>query len=149
MRCSISSFQVRECDTSLSLRVIRKMPGNFRAWSSFPSAPFASRLILEALQTNFPELEVDTSDDFPTDAEEGDARILQWSSYDSLSHELTLANPTTVLSSSYTIRKSIIRKHFLHRSFTSYITKHPECYLATPSCCPTNLVDRYLVGGRT
>lgn len=130
--------QTYERDASLlpSRYTVTKMPEPFGAWSSFPSAPFASRLILEALQKNFPDLEIDTSDALPSHNETQDARMLQWSSYDSLSHELTLANPTTVLASSYTIRKSIIRKHFLHRSFVSYITKHPECYLATHNAVP-------------
>lgn len=51
--------------------------------------------------------------------------LLQWSTYDSLVHSLTLEYPNKVLSSSYTIRKALIRKHFLHRTVTNYLTKAP------------------------
>lgn len=72
---------------------------NFEAWSSFPSAPFTSRLILEALRKSFPNLRVQTDCDVPwelTQYRRHPDPLLQWSTYDSLSHELTLDNPTTV-----------------------------------------------------
>ncbi|KAG8870014.1 hypothetical protein FRB97_000431 [Tulasnella sp. 331] len=60
--------------------------------------------------------------------------LLQWSTYDDMSHILTLEysqKPSSrpVLSSSYTIRKALIRKHFLHRTFVNYVAKHPDSIL--------------------
>lgn len=106
----------------------------FRVWSSFPDAPFASRLITNALKAAFPTRSIETSPSCPlgeNDEIPSTQPFLQWSTYDSLSHQLTLSNPSTVLSSSYTIRKSLIRKHFLHQALKSYTTKHPDSYLST------------------
>lgn len=75
---------------------------DFEAWCSFPSAPLTSRLILRALQKSFPNLQIRTDRDIPWEVTEyrGDpGPFLQWSIYDSLSHELTLENPTTVIQS--------------------------------------------------
>ncbi|CUA73925.1 putative tubulin--tyrosine ligase PBY1 [Rhizoctonia solani] len=55
--------------------------------------------------------------------------LLQWTTYDSLVHSLTLEYPPKVLTSSYNIRKALIRKHFLHQTITSYLTKTPESVL--------------------
>jgi len=57
--------------------------------------------------------------------------ILQWSTYDSLDHSLTLTHPHSVLSSSYTFRKCLIRKHFLASSVRAYVAKHPSSSLAS------------------
>ncbi|KAF8309555.1 hypothetical protein DL93DRAFT_2062864 [Clavulina sp. PMI_390] len=110
------------------------MPG-FTAWSSFPAAPLASSLIKNALNENFPDLQLSESDDHPQEQSPA-GPFLQWSTYDSLSHELTLRYPKTVLSSSYTIRKSLIRKHFLNQCITSYTTKHPDAFLSRHGSLP-------------
>ncbi|KEP52228.1 tubulin-tyrosine ligase [Rhizoctonia solani 123E] len=55
--------------------------------------------------------------------------LLQWTTYDSLVHALTLEYLDTVLTSSYNIRKALIRKHFLHQTITSYLTKTPNSVL--------------------
>jgi hypothetical protein len=72
---------------------------DFEAWSSFLSAPFTSHLILEALRKSFPKLRVQTDRNVPWEVAQYHGHpvpFLQWSTYDSLSHELTLDNPTTV-----------------------------------------------------
>lgn len=98
----------------------------FTIWTSFPDAPFASSLILKAIRSHFPNHTISTSETQP----DFDGRsFLQWCTYDSLSHEDTLTKPDTVLASSYTIRKSLIRKTFLHRSLSVYMSKHPDSYL--------------------
>ena len=114
------------------------MPSVFQVWSSFPGAPYTSQLVLSALKKHFPEVEVISSDELPVALIPKGAvgSLLQWSTYDALSHELSLADPIHTLSSSYTIRKSLIRKHFLHRSLHSYVTKHPDSYLATEGSVP-------------
>ncbi|KAI0257488.1 tubulin-tyrosine ligase/Tubulin polyglutamylase [Lactifluus subvellereus] len=61
-------------------------------------------------------------------------KIIQWSTYDEIDHTLVYADRNDVLSSSYVIRKALIRKHFLSRCIYSYLTKHPDSVLriATP-----------------
>ncbi|KAF9240930.1 tubulin-tyrosine ligase family-domain-containing protein [Melanogaster broomeanus] len=56
--------------------------------------------------------------------------LIQWATYDSIDHSLTSSDSNLVLSSSYTIRKALIRKHFLARCIQSYLVKHPESSLA-------------------
>ncbi|KAG1817419.1 hypothetical protein DFJ58DRAFT_673448, partial [Suillus subalutaceus] len=48
----------------------------------------------------------------------------QWSTYDAINHDLTHRNPDNVMSSSYAIRKTLIRKHYLARCIYSYLTNH-------------------------
>jgi len=55
-------------------------------------------------------------------------KLVQWSTYDSIDHELTHENHA-ILSSSYTFRKALIRKHFLSRCIHSYLTKHNQSLL--------------------
>ncbi|CAE6521632.1 unnamed protein product, partial [Rhizoctonia solani] len=55
--------------------------------------------------------------------------LLQWTTYDSLVHSLTLEYPDRVLTSSYNIRKALIRKHFLYQTVTGYLTKRPGSIL--------------------
>ena len=57
-------------------------------------------------------------------------KLVQWATYDSIDHELTARARDTVLSSSYTFRKALIRKHFLARAIRSYVTKRPGSPLA-------------------
>ncbi|KAG8931722.1 hypothetical protein FRC01_000924 [Tulasnella sp. 417] len=120
----------------------------FVSWST----DFVSDLVKNSLLKSLPEVDIT----FLTSPEEVEAlaasppeaglNILQWSTYDVILHELTLRaslppppsaqelahrKPLTsslrILSSSYTIRKALIRKHFLHQqTFVNYLTKHPE-----------------------
>lgn len=92
---------------------------------SWPSAPLTESLVRKALAAIKPSPSID--DKVP---EEFD-KLIQWSTYDAIEHELTLACPETVLSSSYTIRKALIRKHYLAHCIRSYVAKHPESLLAT------------------
>ncbi|CAE6449299.1 unnamed protein product [Rhizoctonia solani] len=67
--------------------------------------------------------------------------LLQWTTYDSLVHSLTLEYPDKVLTSSYNIRKALIRKHFLHQTITGYLTKTPTSVLrkAVPQTWPLDI----------
>lgn len=56
--------------------------------------------------------------------------LIQWASYDCIDHALTASEPNHVLSSSYTIRKALIRKHFLARCIQSYLVKRRGSFLA-------------------
>jgi len=58
-------------------------------------------------------------------------KLVQWSTYDQIDHELTHSDHNHVLSSSFVIRKALIRKHFLSRCIHSYSIKHPDSVLRT------------------
>ncbi|KDQ63771.1 hypothetical protein JAAARDRAFT_29812 [Jaapia argillacea MUCL 33604] len=92
------------------------------AFVSWPSAPLTDSLVRKALSClSLPIHTTSTPTPSPLPS-----NLLQWSTYDSISHELTLSHPSSSLSSSYIIRKALIRKHFLSRTIHSYTTKHPD-----------------------
>ncbi|KAJ7456677.1 TTL-domain-containing protein [Mycena latifolia] len=93
----------------------------FDAVVSWPTAPVTKSLVLNALQSLNPPPAIVAS---PA----GD-RSLLWSTYDDIDHELVHSQRDTVLSSSYTFRKALIRKHFLSRCLHSYVTKNPDSNL--------------------
>ncbi|CCM00930.1 uncharacterized protein FIBRA_02977 [Fibroporia radiculosa] len=99
------------------------------AFVSWPSAPLTRSLVLAALAALDPP-------PFPVPALTADLKasphsLLQWSTYDAIDHDLTHSAPSgsRVLSSSYIIRKALIRKHYLSRCIHNYLTKHPESIL--------------------
>ncbi|KAH8120298.1 tubulin-tyrosine ligase [Phellopilus nigrolimitatus] len=96
----------------------------FTAFVYWPSAPLTESLVRRALQRlpSPPAIVSSLSScaGQPT---------LQWSTYDAMDHELTLKKSSTVLSSSITVRKALIRKHFLHRCIQAYTTKYPGSLL--------------------
>lgn len=96
----------------------------FTAFVSFPDARFTEDLVIAALNKleHKPVITSKLGEPEPLP-------LLQWSSYDEISHVLTLTQPRSVLSSTYVIRKSLIRKHFLHRSIQEYVAKHSESIL--------------------
>jgi hypothetical protein len=96
----------------------------FTAFVSFPGAKFTEDLVLGALNKleHKPTIISELVEPEPLP-------LLQWSSYDEIYHPLTLTKPRSVLSSTYIIRKSLIRKHFLHRSIQEYVTKHANSIL--------------------
>ncbi len=102
------------------------MSTSFAAFVDWPSAPLTNRLVTQALQS-LPGAPSDIGSSLQVP---GGDRCLQWSTYDSIDHNLTLANPTSVLSSSYTIRKALIRKHFLHRCIHAFVVKNPTSILS-------------------
>jgi len=55
--------------------------------------------------------------------------LIQWSTYDEIDHELTNTRRESVLASSYTFRKAIIRKNYLAHSIHAYLTKNPASIL--------------------
>ncbi|KAF9068065.1 tubulin-tyrosine ligase family-domain-containing protein [Rhodocollybia butyracea] len=94
----------------------------------WPSAPLTESLVRRALEFLETPVQIVTS---TTDLALS-SPLVQWSSYDEIEHELT--KQECCLQSSYIIRKSLIRKHFLSRSIFSYLTKHPDSILK--SCWP-------------
>ncbi|KAL0580313.1 putative tubulin--tyrosine ligase pby1 [Marasmius crinis-equi] len=89
----------------------------------WPSAPLTDSLIRNALSQVLPDVQI--TDSNPA----SNSRHVQWSSYDEIDHELVNLQRESVLSSSYTFRKCLIRKHFLSRCISSYLTKKPDSLL--------------------
>jgi tubulin---tyrosine ligase len=95
----------------------------------WPTAPLTNSLVLNALSTLRSTARIVQQS--PLSSPNLSENILQWSTYDSLDHTLTLTNALSVLSSSYTFRKCLIRKHFLARTIRSYVAKYPSSSLAS------------------
>lgn len=106
-------------------RVRVRLSSEMHAFVAWPSAPLTSSLIhtsIAHLGLSIPILSV-----LPSSPP---SNLIQWASYDAIDHALTAAQPNRVLASSYTIRKALIRKHFLARCIDSYLVKRPESFLA-------------------
>ncbi|KAI9062970.1 tubulin-tyrosine ligase [Trametes sanguinea] len=103
---------------------------DFTAFVSWPSAPLTDRLVRTALDSLSLRPSVVTS--LSSDLVASPGRLLQWATYDALEHDLTFSHPpgSKVLSSSYVIRKALIRKHYLSRCVHNYLIKHPGSILA-------------------
>ncbi|KAL0072130.1 putative tubulin--tyrosine ligase pby1 [Marasmius tenuissimus] len=89
----------------------------------WPSAPLTDSLVRNALQKVLPDIQITDSNPAPG------SRFIQWSSYDEIDHELVNLQRESVLSSSYTFRKCLIRKHFLSRCILTFLTKNPDSLL--------------------
>ncbi|KAI0757105.1 tubulin-tyrosine ligase [Daedaleopsis nitida] len=102
---------------------------DFTAFVSWPSAPLTNRLVRNAL--NCLSQPPPVFDVLTPEISSAPGRLLQWTTYDALDHDLTFSHhpDSKVLSSSYVIRKALIRKHFLSRCIHNYLTKHPESVL--------------------
>jgi len=101
---------------------------------SWPEAPLTESLVKKALQNLKFQVEI-----LPSNADSpvqigSTSQLLQWSAYDLIDHELTSLRRNNVLSSSYTFRKALIRKHFLSRTIHSYTTKYPDSTIM--KACP-------------
>jgi tubulin--tyrosine ligase len=96
---------------------------------SWPTAPLTKTLVLKSLESLRTPVTIVSSPEGPT----VDSYLIQWSTYDLMDHELTHLHRRKVLSSSYTFRKALIRKHFLSRCILSYVTKHPTSFLKLAS----------------
>ncbi len=96
---------------------------------SWPSAPLTERLVLKAIKPLTENVEVISA---LGDNNQYD-RLIQWSSYDEMDHERTNLRRKSVLASTYTFRKALIRKHYLAHSIHSYITKNPSSILKSAS----------------
>ncbi|KAJ3516777.1 hypothetical protein NLJ89_g899 [Agrocybe chaxingu] len=82
---------------------------------SWPTAPLTDSLVRAAIKTHRAP------------------RV--WSTYDDIDHERTHFDRATVLASSYTFRKALIRKHYLSHGIQAYLKKRPDSIL---SCaCPS------------
>ncbi|KAF9452618.1 tubulin-tyrosine ligase [Macrolepiota fuliginosa MF-IS2] len=91
---------------------------------SWPSAPLTLRLVLNALDKLDEKPEV-----INAFGNKKYNRLIQWSTYDDIDHELTNLRRESVLASSYTFRKALIRKHYLAHSIHTYLTKNPSSVL--------------------
>lgn len=93
---------------------------------TWPSAPLTDSLVRKALSSIHPPPSIVTS--LSENQVSSPENLLQWSTYDFIDHDLThsTSSSSNVLSSSYTIRKALIRKHFLSRCIHNYLTKNPN-----------------------
>ncbi|KAH8987149.1 TTL-domain-containing protein [Lactarius deliciosus] len=98
------------------------------AFVSWPSAPLTASLVRSALLSL---AIVDNASIHSSLVRISNNKLIQWSSYDEIDHGLTHSDHVNVLSSSYVIRKALIRKHFLSRCIHAYLTKHPDTVLRT------------------
>ena len=94
---------------------------------SWPSAPLTESLVRNALLA----LPTVKSANIYSTIPQSFNRLIQWSSYDEIDHALTHSSHHNVRSSSYVIRKALIRKHFLSHCIHSYLTKHVDSVLRT------------------
>jgi tubulin---tyrosine ligase len=94
---------------------------------SWPAAPLTESLVRNSL-LSLPR--IDDAFLYPT-LPRSFKKLIQWSSYDEIDHALTVtySDHHDVLSSSFVIRKALIRKHFLSRCIHSYLTKRPDSVL--------------------
>jgi tubulin---tyrosine ligase len=94
---------------------------------SWPSAPLTESLVRKALLA-LPNVNTASIHSIQPQCF---SHLIQWSSYDEIDHALTHSAHHDVRSSSYVIRKALIRKHFLSHCIHSYLTKHPGSVLRT------------------
>lgn len=101
--------------------------GTFTAYVNWPSAPLTDRLVRNALSQLDPKPEIIVS--LPESYRP--KKLLQWSTYDVVDHEATLfsGDGNKVLTCVYTIRKALIRKHFLSRATAYFVAKSPNSIL--------------------
>lgn len=95
---------------------------------SWPSAPLTHRLVLHALNNLGGKLDI-----IHVLSDKQYHRLIQWSTYDDIDHELTNIRRESVLASTYTFRKALIRKHYLAHSIHAYLTKNPSSILKNAS----------------
>ena len=93
------------------------------AFVSWPAAPLTRSLVIRTLGalTAPPPVVAELPPAYKL--------LLQWSTYDAIDHDCARADPTRVLASSYTIRKALIRKHFLACCIHAHLTKRPAAAL--------------------
>jgi len=101
------------------------------AFVDWPSAPLTQSLVEHALKSLPHSIKIESFSPKTTANSNPPAqKLVQWAAYDSIDHGLTAQARDTVLSSAYTFRKALIRKHFLSRTIYSYVTKRPDSPLA-------------------
>lgn len=95
----------------------------------WPSAPLTESLVRKALLA-LPDI---NSASIYSTRPQSFSKLIQWSSYDEIDHALTHSDhhDVQVRSSSYVIRKALIRKHFLSRCIHSYLVKNSDSVLRT------------------
>uniref|UniRef100_A0A0W0G2P6 Tubulin-tyrosine ligase n=1 Tax=Moniliophthora roreri TaxID=221103 RepID=A0A0W0G2P6_MONRR len=96
----------------------------FVAQVIWPNAPLTKSLVHNALLHIKPSFQI-----APSAPSSTPQKTLLWSSYDEIDHELANTRRDIIMSSSYTFRKCLIRKHFLSRCISSFLTKTPESLL--------------------
>jgi hypothetical protein len=92
----------------------------------WPDAPFTRSLVENALEIHqIREISLEEAEKRLLEGH----RVVFWSTYDAIDHELVHKYPEHALSSSYVIRKALIRKHFLAQIVHTRNIKHPDTIL--------------------
>jgi len=95
------------------------------AFVSWPLAPLTNSLVQRALGSIPTPISLISKEQL----QHSDDPLVQWCTYDDMNHELAHFQRNRVLSSSYTFRKALIRKHFLSHIIQAYLKKHPDSIL--------------------
>jgi hypothetical protein len=120
--CNLACESKNVC-TGIDIELYAASKSMADALVDWPSAPLTDRLVKRSLKALQPPPRVSSS------APESYTKLIQWSTYDSIDHEATHEHSDSVLSSSFVIRKALIRKHYLARCIHNYLVKHPESSL--------------------
>ncbi|TFK76949.1 TTL-domain-containing protein [Pluteus cervinus] len=94
---------------------------SLQVFVEWPHAPLTKSLVIAALKSL--DIPFTVLDKLSERSE--NKPLLQWATYDAIDHEITFKERELALSSCYTFRKALIRKHFLSRTVHSYTTKRP------------------------
>ncbi|RMZ80207.1 hypothetical protein DV737_g3102, partial [Chaetothyriales sp. CBS 132003] len=99
----------------------------FSAVADYPD-PYVQKLLLRALKRLGPSVNIVASSDQLNSA---DSPFLQFTAYEALNFDHAMSHPSTSLICAYTIRKALIRKHYLSNTVATWLVKHPESPLAS------------------
>lgn len=87
---------------------------------------YVQPLILAALQSRLPQLEIRTSGEVPDNR---NTRVVQWRQYERLDFDRAALADDTFLINAYIIRKALIRKHYLSTTIGNWLVKNPDSVL--------------------
>lgn len=120
----------RNTDTNFELPLRQQIthPTTVYGLIDYPDA-YVQPLVLRALDklSKIDVRLVTTMDQLPSPS----SRVLQIIAYEKLDFEHAMDQPTTSLIGSYTIRKALIRKHYLSTTVSTWLVKRPNSVLST------------------
>ncbi|TKA77369.1 hypothetical protein B0A49_01508 [Cryomyces minteri] len=91
---------------------------------------YVQPFILSALESRLPSASFTLVEDLPADLQGSRIQsVLQFRQYEEIDWDHALHHPQNSLVNAYTIRKALIRKHYLSTTVHNWIVKHPESVL--------------------
>ncbi|KAK5017613.1 hypothetical protein LTR39_001448 [Cryomyces antarcticus] len=92
--------------------------------------PYVQPFILSALESRLPSASFTFIKDLPADLQDSRIQsVLQFRQYEEIDWDHALHHPQNSLVNAYTIRKALIRKHYLSTTVHNWLVKHPESVL--------------------